>query len=410
SGGSDDVFLRDAEQAVRVELRRTTAAYRTARAALPQVAGVQPERPGHATVYVMAAADESVLLSSGPDGARSVRCPGFDEGMLRRYVHESGLTAGRFDTLDECLAVLGRHVAGPLAGLLHTAGATRVTLIPVGLFCALPLHAAPYRDGRCLIDDFAVGYAPSRTVRDAVQRIADQRTGRARHGVAVVDPGSGLPAAGYEARMMLEHTGVGPPVTGSTAEVLDALTDATHIHFACHGVSLVDRPLQSHLVLGGGARLALVDLLAADPARRPHRARLVVASACQTATVETARNPDEYVGLPAGFLTAGVPCFVGTLWPAGDLPSALLTTRFYELLFDAGRPADEALGGAQRWLRDLTGADLVAYLDDHPALAEVAEGVRRFAVRFPQRRFYARPEVWSPHVLIGVPIQEGPAQ
>ena len=105
-------------------------------------------------------------------------------------------------------------------------------------------------------------------------------------------------------------------------------------------------------------------------------AALVVASACQTALVEGSSLPDEYLGLSSGFLMAGVPCYIGTLWPADDVPAALTSIRLYELLY----PADDAepltpalaLQEAQRWLRSLTGRELVAFADRHPAFRAVA--------------------------------------
>jgi hypothetical protein len=38
--------------------------------------------------------------------------------------------------------------------------------------------------------------------------------------------------------------------------------DATHIHFACHGRTLADHPLDSHFALAGDEQLSLGDLLA----------------------------------------------------------------------------------------------------------------------------------------------------
>ena len=42
--------------------------------------------------------------------------------------------------------------------------------------------------------------------------------------------------------------------------------------------------------------------------------------------------PDEYIGLAGGLLQAGAACAVVSLWPVDDEATALLMTRFYELL------------------------------------------------------------------------------
>lgn len=86
--------------------------------------------------------------------------------------------------------------------------------------------------------------------------------------------------------------------------------------------------------------------------------RLVLAPACQSATVDVRRLPDEFVGLPTGFLVSGVATFVGTLWPTGDVPTALMTMRIIELMFPRdpsakALPPARALQQARAWLRDL---------------------------------------------------------
>ncbi|WP_165904605.1 MULTISPECIES: CHAT domain-containing protein [Burkholderiaceae] len=42
------------------------------------------------------------------------------------------------------------------------------------------------------------------------------------------------------------------------------------------------------------------------------------------------KSPDEYLGLPAGFLQAGAPARVSSLWAVDDGSTALLTSRFHK--------------------------------------------------------------------------------
>jgi CHAT domain-containing protein len=75
---------------------------------------------------------------------------------------------------------------------------------------------------------------------------------------------------------------------------------------------------------------------------------------------------DEVIGLPAGFLQAGVAGVIGTSWEVGDESAALLVRRFFDT-WGGERPA-AALRAAQRWLRDSTNADKrAAYPDVAPA-------------------------------------------
>jgi len=99
----------------------------------------------------------------------------------------------------------------------------------------------------------------------------------------------------------------------ATREALWAmLPEATIAHFACHGQFGLDDTLDSALLLAQESRLTLHDLVAGDTTALSNL-RLVALSACQTAITDFGRLPDESIGLPGGFLQAGVPAVVGTL-------------------------------------------------------------------------------------------------
>jgi len=91
-------------------------------------------------------------------------------------------------------------------------------------------------------------------------------------------------------------------------------------------------------VVGVEVRVRVTAPAKFDSGRRGHHwpglhRQLVLASARQSAAVDLSRLPDEFVGLPTGFLVSGVATFVGTLWPTGDVPAALMTMRIIELMF-----------------------------------------------------------------------------
>ena len=314
--------------------------------------------------------------------------------------------------LDAALPILGEELCAPLAEALRASGAHAVALVPCGLLGALPIQAAPYDGGRCLADEFVVSYAPSRTVLARTSARAARRRDRTAL-VAVSDATGTLPFAEAEVADTVTRLGERaialPGDQATRARVADALRDATHAHFASHGRTYADRPLASHLRLAGDDQLTLADLLSPGaqdgPAFELPKARVVFASACQTAVIEGARIPDEMVGLAAGFLEAGVPGFIGTLWPVGDLASALFTARLYELVFPDGDatplPPDAAVNRAGTWLRDLDGAGITAALERHPAIAERAGPSAVYARRFPERRFFDAFTQWASHVFVG---------
>jgi CHAT domain-containing protein len=161
----------------------------------------------------------------------------------------------------------------------------------------------------------------------------------------------------------------------ATREALWAMLPAATIaHFACHGQFGLDDTLDSALLLAQESRLTLRDLVAGDTTALSNL-RLVALSACQTAITDFRRLPDESIGLPGGFLQAGVPAVVGTLWSVNDLSTALLMHRFYELHLHgdaaaglAPQPPVRALRLAQQWLRDLTYKEMFAYFQWHRQL------------------------------------------
>ncbi|MCB0041377.1 MAG: CHAT domain-containing protein, partial [Caldilinea sp.] len=159
-----------------------------------------------------------------------------------------------------------------------------------------------------------------------------------------------------------------------------ALPNATWLHLSCHGQFNPQEPLDSALLLAAGTRITLRELLDRQQAAALQGIRLAFLSACQTAITDFNNVPDESVGLPAGFLQAGIPAVVGTLWPVNDASTALLVTRFYEFHLNgdstAGlppQPPASALRLAQQWLRDVTNKELAEYLDGHHRLKEASE-------------------------------------
>jgi CHAT domain-containing protein len=124
------------------------------------------------------------------------------------------------------------------------------------------------------------------------------------------------------------------------------------IHIATHGLLDTVRPELSGVVLslvdeGGHPQdgfLRLQDIynlrLSAD---------LVVLSACQTALGRPIAG-EGLVGLTRGFMHAGAPRVVASLWKVDDSATAELMTQFYRGMFERGETASSALWAAQRAL------------------------------------------------------------
>jgi CHAT domain-containing protein len=115
------------------------------------------------------------------------------------------------------------------------------------------------------------------------------------------------------------------------------------IHLATHALFRADNPLFS------GLRFADGWLLARDLYSMRLHCDLVTLSACRTgqALVESG---DEMFGLLRGFLAAGARAVAVSLWPAEDLPTASLMTRFHALMAE-GQSRTAALRLAQKYVR-----------------------------------------------------------
>lgn len=135
--------------------------------------------------------------------------------------------------------------------------------------------------------------------------------------------------------------------------------------------------------------------------------RLVVASACETASADS-RLPDEPIGMASAFLQAGAAAALGALWPVNDLSASLLASRVAAACCDpAADPATE-LARAQAWLRDLDAAaavrvarELLAEADpaDRDRLSDDVAYLELSGVTHPFRA----PSHWAPYILVSGP-------
>ena len=121
------------------------------------------------------------------------------------------------------------------------------------------------------------------------------------------------------------------------------------LHFATHGLIHRQQPDLSGLVLSmidesGNPRDGFLRLHDVYTLRL--NAELVVLSACRTGLGREVRG-EGLVGLTRGFMFAGVPRVVVSLWSVSDHSTAELMVRFYERLITQGMSYPQALREAQ---------------------------------------------------------------
>jgi CHAT domain-containing protein len=386
-----------------------------------------PTRP---LVYLLTTTQGGLALlvpagSQAPTSEHAVWLDGFtavhlDQLLMQRdpsgEIHGGYLTGQLTDDLDqlamavaENIEILRRELLGPLAGRLADLGAAAATVIPVGQLSLLPLPAAAP-------EGCTIALVPSARALQAASHALRDRAENAPVLLAVGNPlpqpagRNALEYAGLEVRAIERFFAAGsqrilPEEAATKKAIRQGLPGATHLHLACHGGFDPDEPLDSALYLAGGDPLTLNDLLDGDLDLSSQR--LAVLSACQTGLSEYQRVPDEVIGLPAGFLQAGVPGVVATLWPVNDRSTAVLVAEFYRLLLGEQQDPATALGRACRILRNATARDLAEWFDrryedsggtDRAAYEAAADFRSRPG---PADRPYADPVYWAGFVYTG---------
>ena len=429
--------VSDRLRAARVRLTQALADLRRDRPDLvpeePDESGILRLAPeGGAIVAPLVMSDETVVFVF-PSGlehlteAEILRLPGFDRATLHKLLIGGHEGPGWLNVYlrwrqdpgawDECLAGLDRFTGAMWDGLMEPVherlvdiglepGADVIVLPHAGLGTA-PLHAAWREEAgvrRAFLDDYTVTFAPSASVlRIARERM---RSGgrRGRSLLLVVDPTNDLAFTEVEADLVSSaFAGAsvvrleGPDATRKA--VLTSSPGVQYLHMASHGVYDWVEPVRSALVLAGGERLTLGDALSSVDLGS---ARLLVLSACETGLTDVDRFPDEYLGLPAGFLQAGTPAVIATLWAVDDLSTALLVGRFYRHHLVEGLDPATALRAAQRWLRDSTASELADGLEvDDLAVGPRVEAVRKGLERRAEDRPYQHPFYWAAFAFTG---------
>jgi len=132
-----------------------------------------------------------------------------------------------------------------------------------------------------------------------------------------------------------------------------AVAAAGILHIASHGILNSARPELSGLVLSlvdeaGRPREGVLRLY--DVFNLKLAADLVVLSACQTGLGRQMKS-EGLVGLSRGFMYAGAPRVVATLWQVDDVATGELMRRFYQGMLVQKLPAAAALRAAQEEMR-----------------------------------------------------------
>jgi CHAT domain-containing protein len=328
--------------------------------------------------------ERSYLWVVGADGLRTFVLPGRARieaavsRLRRRWLTDPGAASPTED--------LAELVLGPAAGLL---GRKRLAVVADGALQAVPFGALTLPGARQpLLARHEIVSLPSASVLVALRRDLRSRPRAARllavFADAVYDasdarvsgpgevaaPRGGDPAEERPRFYRLRATrreaqailALAPSARSSLALDFDAsreratspeLATYRYLHFAAHGYVDLRHPELSGVVLSmvgpdGAPRDGILRLYQIAGLRLG--ADLVVLSACETALGEDVAG-EGLASLARGFLHAGAPRVVGSLWPVPELATVELMRRFYEALFRGGVPPAAALRRAQLAVR-----------------------------------------------------------
>jgi CHAT domain-containing protein len=238
----------------------------------------------------------------------------------------------------------------------NLAGIRHLVFIPHGILHYLPFSALRDKNNRALIESYSVSLAPSATV---LGYCMDKRVTHVPGNVlAVANPDLGdektdLPFAAREVQALKRtfqsvRAYIGAEATESAVRsALDGRYNL--VHFACHGEYQPETPLFSALLLTpdgkDDGRLEAQEIFDMH-----FDCGLVTLSACETGLAKITSG-DEVVGLTRGFLFAGAPSVITSLWKVDDLATAVLMKRFYRYL-KQGDSRAEALRKAQVFVKE----------------------------------------------------------
>jgi CHAT domain-containing protein len=227
---------------------------------------------------------------------------------------------------------------------------THLVIIPSGVICDVPFQALMNENGRYLIEDYAVSYAPSLTVLAEMQMSRRKLIGYKHDGdfLAFGNPKlsaetvaklrsryrsgklENLPEAETEVKTIGAFYPKSKIVIGKNATENLWQTESPKyriLHLATHGLSDAEKPLYSHVLLSADAdHDGLIE--GREIADLKLKAEMVVLSACETARGREI-DGEGMVGLAWSFAAAGVPTIIASGWKVDSENTADLMVDFY---------------------------------------------------------------------------------
>lgn len=321
-----------------------------------------------------------------------------------------------YSTMESTLAVLHQELIGRVFERLPEA--SKVVLLPNRALNILPLHACfRIEDGekRYLLEDHETTYAPNCNLLDLCEKREAARAKRtvtdpSLFAVANPAPPYDLVFSEWETQEIAKHFPIKDVLVraGARQALLDRGRYARVIHLSTHGTHDIGSPFNARLTLGNHDDLTLEDVF---KRLRLERSWLVCLSACESGLTDHRDIADEFLGLQAGFLHAGAPTVIASLWRIADYATALLMEKLYGNIFDGRMTKAAALRNAQLWLKELTAGEalkLIKEMEEGSEVSELTAGRdisstrRAISLYDSDSKLFAHPCYWAGYQLFGV--------
>ena len=309
---------------------------------------------------VSIARGEIVAVMEGAEDQKAVQdtAPSLvtDAGVASILTRSSQAIAS-VETNSNALQQLYQLLIKPIERWLPQSPTQTVTFVPQGKLFVLPFAALTGEDGEPLIAKHTISISPSARLLTLADREFQSVKQKNNQGILIVGnptmpryqarpdksavPLVSLPGAEAEANYIAELFDV-KAMCGDDADersVVEAMKTAKFIHLATHGLLEADNTYaQSYLSAMALAPSEGEDgfLRVRETMRMNLSAEMAVLSGCDTGRGRI--TGDGVVGLARGYISAGIPTVVVSLWPVSDNSTAFLMAIYYkELLGGAGK-------------------------------------------------------------------------
>ena len=259
------------------------------------------------------------------------------------------------------------QLLAPVVGEIKT---NKLVIVPHGILHRIPF--ACLTDGtKALVERFDVSVAPS---VNAIEFIVKKRKANSGRLTAFANPANDKMPLPYteaevlEIKPLFKQTEIFNRAEATEGAAKQRTSASDVIHFACHGEFNDRQPLQSGLLLAADADNDGILQMHEIYGMNLRQANLVTLSACETALCKI-QGGEDWAGMSRGFIYAGTPSILATLWSVDDKSTAILMKNFYTNWVTKGMSKPAALRQAQLDLK---------------AIPE-----------------YSHPYFWAPFVMIG---------